>query len=81
MIYLIVDKKCESNILKIDEYKNYLKNLYNDDVECIIQDNRVITPLGDEGRLLEERGEKICEILKFSKSVYLYREEEFIMLK
>ena len=81
MVYLIVDKKCESNISKINEYKNYLENLYNDKVECIVQDNRVITPLGEEGRTLEEKGKRISEILKFSDSVYLYRDDEFIVLK
>ena len=81
MVYLIVDKKCESNISKINEYKNHLENLYNDKVECIIQDNRVITPLGEEGRALEEKGRRISEILKSSKFVYLYRDDEFIMLK
>jgi len=81
MVYLIVDKKCESNISKISEYVKCLKSLYNDEVEYIVQDNRVITPLGEEGRALEEKGRKISEILKSSNAVYLYRDEEFIILK
>ena len=48
MVYLIVDKKNENDFEKINYYKVYLQNLHHDDVECIIEDNRVITPLGKE---------------------------------
>ena len=58
MVYLIVDKDLEGQE-KIKYYKCFLQELYHDDVECIIEDNRVITPLGLEGKALEERGKEI----------------------
>lgn len=81
MVYLIIDKTCENNIKKTAEYRKKLENLYNDKVECIIQDNRVITPLGEVGKALEERGRKIREELKKARAVYLFRECEFTELK
>lgn len=59
MVYLIVDKKNENDFEKINYYKLYLQNIYHDDVECIIEDNRVITPLGKEGEALEEKGRTV----------------------
>ena len=55
MVYLIVDKENENDFEKINSYKVYLQNLYHDDVECIIEDNRVSTPLGKEGEAVEEK--------------------------
>jgi len=81
MVYLIVDKKNENEIDKINFYKNYLQGLYQDNVECIIEDNRVITPLGKEGKALEEKGRIIKKKLKGAKAVYLWRDEELIVLK
>lgn len=81
MVYLIVDKKNENEIDKINFYKNYLLELYQDNVECIIEDNRVITPLGKEGKVLEEKGRIIKKKLEGAKAVYLWRDEELIVLK
>ena len=81
MVYLIVDKKNENDFEKINYYKVYLQNLYHDDVECIIEDNRVITPLGKEGEALEEKGRNIRKKLSGAKAVYLLRDKEFTALK
>ena len=62
MVYLIVDKKNENDFEKINYYKLYLQNIYHDDVECIIEDNRVITPLGKEGEALEEKGRNVRKV-------------------
>ena len=76
MVYLIVDKDLEGQE-KIKYYKCFLQELYHDNVECIIEDNRVITPLGLEGKALEEKGREI----RNAKAVYLCREGEVIVLK
>ena len=81
MVYLIVDKENENDFEKINSYKVYLQNLYHDDVECIIEDNRVITPLGSEGKALEERGRSIGKKLLDAVAVYLWRDGEIIILK
>ena len=81
MVYLIVDKSLEGQIQKIKYYKCFLQELYHDDVECIIEDNRVITPLGLEGKALEEKGREIRKKLPDAKAVYLCREGEVIVLK
>lgn len=81
MVYLIVDKSLEGQIQKIKYYKCFLHELYHDDVECIIEDNRVITPLGLEGKTLEEKGKEIRKKLPDAKAVYLCREGEVIVLK
>ena len=81
MVYLIVDKKNENDFEKINYYKIYLQNIYHDDVECIIEDNRVITPLGKEGEALEEKGRNIRKKLSGAKTVYLLRDKEFTALK
>ena len=62
-------------------YKCFLHELYHDDVECIIEDNRVITPLGSEGKALEERGRNIGKKLLDAVAVYLWRDGEIIILK
>ena len=80
MVYLIVDKDLEGQE-KIKYYKCFLQELYHDDVECIIEDNRVITPLGLEGKALEKRGKEIRKKLPDAKAVYLCREGEVIVLK
>ena len=80
MVYLIADKDLEGQE-KIKYYKCLLQELYHDDVECIIEDNRVITPLGFEGKALEERGKEIRKKLLDAKAVYLCREGEVIVLK
>ena len=81
MVYLIVDKSLEGQIQKIKYYKCFLQELYHDDVECIIEDNRVITPLGSEGKALEERGRSIGKKLLDAVAVYLWRDGEIIILK
>ena len=81
MVYLIVDKENENDFEKINSYKVYLQNLYHDDVECIIEDNRVITPLGKEGEALEENGRIVRKKLSGAKAVYLWRDKEFTALK
>ncbi len=81
MVYLIVDKKNENDFEKINYYKIYLQNIYHDDVECIIEDNRVITPLGKEGEALEEKGRTVRKKLSGAKAVYLFRDKEFTALK
>ena len=50
-------------------------------MDCIIEDNRVITPLGEEGRALEEKGRNIRKKLTDAKAVYLWRGESLIVLK
>lgn len=79
MVYLIVS--LENEFEKIKYYKSFLHNLYQDDVECIVEDNRVITPLGKEGKALEEKGRNIRRKLFDAKAVYLWRGEELIALK
>ena len=79
MVYLIVDKENENDFEKINSYKVYLQNLY--DVECIIEDNRVITPLGKEGEALEEKGRIVRKKLSGANAVYLWRDNEFTALK
>ena len=81
MVYLIVDKENENDFEKINSYKVYLQNLYHDDVECIIEDNRVITPLGKEGETLEEKGRIVRNKLSGANAVYLWRDNEFTALK
>lgn len=81
MVYLIVDKENENDLEKINSYKVYLQNLYHDDVECIIEDNRVITPLGKEGEALEEKGRIVRNKLSGANAVYLWRDKEFMALK
>ena len=81
MVYLIVDKNNENDFEKINYYKLYLQNIYHDDVECIIEDNRVITPLGTEGEALEEKGRIVRKNLSVAKAVYLFRDKEFAALK
>lgn len=81
MVYLIVDKENENDLEKINSYKVYLQNLYHDDVECIIEDNRVITPLGKEGEALEEKGRIVRKKLSGANAVYLWRDKEFTALK
>ena len=81
MVYLIVDKENENYSEKINSYKLYLQNLYHDDVECIIEDNRVITPLGKEGEALEEKGRIVRNKLSGANAVYLWRDKEFTALK
>ena len=81
MVYLIVDKKNENDFEKINSYKVYLQNLYHDDVECIIEDNRVITPLDKEGEALEEKGRNIRKKLSGAKAVYLLRDKELTVLR
>lgn len=81
MVYLIVDKENENDLEKINSYKVYLQNLYHDDVECIIEDNRVITPLGKEGEALEEKGRIVRKKLSGANAVYLWRDNEFTALK
>ena len=81
MVYLIVDKKNENDFEKINYYKLYLQNIYHDDVECIIEDNRVITPLGKEGEALEEKGRIVRKKLSGAKAVYLLRDKEFTVLR
>lgn len=81
MIYLIVDKKLEEEFEKIKYYKSFLQDLYHDGVECIIEDNRVITPLGEEGVALEEKGRIIIKKLLDARAVYLWREEGLTILK
>jgi hypothetical protein len=81
MVYLIVDKKYEKDLKKIEYYKSFLLDLYQDDVDCIIQDNRVITPLGEDGRALEEKGRNIRKKLSDAEAVYLWRGESLIVLK
>ena len=81
MVYLIVDKENENDFEKINSYKVYLQNLYHDDVECIIEDNRVITPLGKEGEALEEKGRIVRKKLSGAKAVYLLRDKELTALK
>ena len=81
MVYLIVDKKNENDFEKINYYKVYLQNLYHDDVECIIEDNRVITPLGKEGEALEEKGRIVRKKLSGAKAVYLLRDKELTVLR
>ena len=81
MVYLIVDKENENYSEKINSYKLYLQNLYHDDVECIIEDNRVITPLGKEGEALEEKGRIVRKKLSGANAVYLWRDKEFTALK
>lgn len=81
MVYLIVDKSLEGQTQKIKYYKCFLHELYHDDVECIIEDNRVITPLGSEGKALEERGRNIRKKLLDAVAVYLWRDGEIIILK
>lgn len=81
MVYLIVDKENENDFEKINSYKVYLQNLYHDDVECIIEDNRVITPLGKEGEALEEKGRIVRKKLSGANVVYLWRDKEFTALK
>ena len=81
MVYLIVDKENENYSEKINSYKAYLQNLYHDDVECIIEDNRVITPLGKEGEALEEKGRIVRKKLSGANAVYLWRDNEFTALK
>lgn len=80
MVYLIADKDLEGQE-KIKYYKCFLQELYHDDVECIIEDNKVITPLGLEGKALEEKGREIRKKLLDARAVYLYREGEIIILK
>ena len=81
MVYLIVDKKNENDFEKINYYKIYLQNIYHDDVECIIEDNRVITPLGKEGEALEEKGRIVRKKLSDAKAVYLLRDKELTVLR
>ena len=81
MVYLIVDKNNENDFEKINYYKIYLQNIYHDDVECIIEDNRVITPLGKEGEALEEKGRIVRKKLSGAKAVYLLRDKEFTVLR
>lgn len=81
MVYLIVDKKNENDFEKINYYKIYLQNIYHDDVECIIEDNRVITPLGKEGEALEEKGRIVRKKLSGAKAVYLLRDKELMVLR
>ena len=81
MVYLIVDKENENDFEKINSYKVYLQNLYHDEVECIIEDNRVITPLGKEGEALEEKGRIVRNKLSGANAVYLWRDKEFTALK
>lgn len=81
MVYLIVDKKNENDFEKINYYKIYLQNIYHDDVECIIEDNRVITPLDKEGEALEEKGRNIRKKLSGAKAVYLLRDKELTVLR
>ena len=81
MVYLIVDKSLEGQIQKIKYYKCFLHELYHDDVECIIEDNRVITPLGKEGEALEEKGRIVRKKLSGANAVYLWRDNEFTALK
>ena len=81
MVYLIVDKENENDFEKINSYKVYLQNLYHDDVECIIEDNRVITPLGKDGEALEEKGRIVRKKLSGANAVYLWRGNEFTALK
>ena len=50
-------------------------------MECIIEDNKVITPLGFEGKALEEKGREIRKKLLDARAVYLCREGEIIILK
>ena len=69
MVYLIVDKENENDFEKINSYKVYLQNLYHDDVECIIEDNRVITPLGKGGEALEEKGRIVRKKLSGANAV------------
>jgi hypothetical protein len=81
MVYLVVDKENENDFEKINSYKVYLQSLYHDDVECIIEDNRVITPLGKEGEALEEKGRIVRKKLSGANAVYLWRDKEFTALK
>lgn len=81
MVYLIVDKKLEGQSEKIKYYKCFLQELYQDSVECIIEDNRVITPLGSEGIALEKKGEEIKNKLLDAATVYLWRDGKIIILK
>ena len=81
MVYLIVDKKNENDFEKINYYKIYLQNIYHDDVECIIEDNRVITPLGKEGEALGEKGRIVRNKLSGANAAYLWRDKEFTALK
>ena len=81
MVYLIVDKKYEKDLKKIEYYKSFLLDLYQDDVDCIIQDNRVITPLGEDGRALEEKGRNIRKKLSDAEAVYLLRDKELTVLR
>lgn len=81
MVYLIVDKSLKEKIEKIKYYRSFLHDLYQDNVECIIEDNRVITPLGEEGKALEERGRTIRRKLIDAKAVYLWRGDELMALK
>ena len=50
-------------------------------MECIIEDNRVITPLGKEGEALEEKGRIVRNKLSGANAVYLWRDKEFTALK
>ena len=50
-------------------------------MECIIEDNKVITPIGLEGKALEEKGKEIRKKLPDARAVYLCREGEVIVLK
>ena len=74
-------KKNENDFEKINYYKIYLQNIYHDDVECIIEDNRVITPLGKEGEALEEKGRIVRKKLSGAKAVYLLRDKELTVLR
>lgn len=80
MVYLIADKNLEGQE-KIKYYKCFLQELYHDNVECIIEDNKIITPLGLEGKVLEEKGREIRKKLPDARAVYLCREGEIIILK
>lgn len=80
MVYLIADKNLEGQE-KIKYYKCFLQELYHDNVECIIEDNKIITPLGLEGKALEEKGREIRKKLLDARAVYLCREGEIIILK
>ena len=80
MVYLIADKDLEGQE-KIKYYKCFLQELYHDNVECIIEDNKIITPLGLEGKALEEKGREIRKKLLDARAVYLCREGEIIILK
>ena len=76
MVYLIADKDLEGQE-KIKYYKCFLQELYHDDVECIIEDNRV----GLESKAMEEKRKEIRKKLPDAKAVYLCREGEVIVLK